>query len=109
MFYTNDTSPTKDLRYGHTVVGPIAEPVTQYSIRLTRGLMLRAPGPTDLVPNTDVIYVGLKSVTATGLVGSDLDGIPLLPGGAIELPVDDPSLIYAVSQTAGQDLCWMGI
>jgi len=109
MLYVCETSPSKDLKYGHTLVGPTPVQITPNSVNLVRGLLLRAPGPSDLVPNTDVIYVGLRTVTATGAPGSALDGIPVLPGGAIELPVDDPSLIYAVSQTPDQDLCWMGV
>jgi hypothetical protein len=109
MFEIKETSPTGDLKYGHTAVGPTPVPVTPNSVDLVRGLLLRAPGPNDLVPNTDVIYIGKKSVTASGAVGSATDGIPLLPGGAVELPVDDPSLVFAVCQTPNQDLCWMGV
>ncbi len=109
MFEVKETSPAQDLKYGHTTVGPTALPVTPNSVQLVRGILLRAPGPNDLVPNIDVIYVGLKSVTCSGSVGSATDGLPILPGGAVELPVDDPSKIYAISNTAGQDLAWMGV
>ena len=109
MFEVKETSPSGDLKYGHALVGPTAVKVTPNSVNLVRGLLLRAPGPNDLVPNVDVIYVGLKQVTCTGVPGSATDGIPVIPGGSIELPVEDPSMVYAVSQTAGQDLCWMGI
>jgi hypothetical protein len=109
MFEINETSPSGDLRYGHTAVGPTAVPVTPNSIQLVRGLLLRTPGPNDLVSNVDVVYIGLKSVTCSGAVGSPTDGTPLPPGSAIEIPVSDPSLIYAISPTAGQDLAWMGV
>jgi len=109
MFEVKETSPAGDLRYGHATVGPTATPLTPNSIQLVRGVLLRAPGPNDLVPNVDVIYVGLKSVTCSGAVGSATDGLPILPGGAVELPIDDPSLIYVISNTANQDLAWMGV
>jgi len=106
MLEVRETSPAKDLKHGHTIVGTIAVPVSLYSMPLVRGLMLRAPGPNDLNPNTDVIYVGLKSVTADA---SATGGMPLLPGSAIELPVDDPSLIYVISNSPSQDLAWLGV
>ncbi len=109
MFEIKETSPAGDLRYGHATVGTTAVPLTPNSIQLVRGVLIRAPGPNDLVPNVDVVYIGLKSVTCSGSVGSAMDGLPILPGGAVELPIDDPSLIYAVSQTASQDICWMGV
>ena len=109
MFEVKETSPAGDLRYGHVAVRATAVQITPNSIQLVRGILLRAPGPDDLVPNIDVIYVGLKSVTCSGSVGSATDGLPILPGGAVELPVDDPSKIYAISNTAGQDLAWMGV
>ncbi len=109
MMEVKETSPAGDLRYGHTTVGTIAKPVTPNSVKLVRGVLLRAPGPNDLTPNMDVIYVGLKSVTCTGDVGSQTDGLPIIPGGAVELPIDDPSLIYAISNTPSQDLAWMGL
>ncbi len=64
MFETKQTSPAGDLKRGHAVVGPIPVPMAPNSVCLVRGLLLRAPGRNDLTPNTDVIYVGLKSVTA---------------------------------------------
>jgi len=106
MFEVRETSPTNDLKFGHAVVGLTAVPVTPNKVELVRGLLLRAPGPNDLAPNTDVIYIGLKSVTPDS---SATGGMPLLPGSVMELPIDDPSQIYAVSLTANQDLAWMGI
>jgi hypothetical protein len=35
--------------------------------------------------------------------------MPILPGSAVELPVEDPSQVYAVSLSPGQDLAWMGV
>lgn len=109
MLEIKETSPSHELRYGHAAVGSTAVPLTPNSIKCVRGVLVRAPGPNDLVPNVDVVYVGLKSVTCDGAPGSATAGLPILPGGAIELPIDDPSLIYAISNTAGQDICWMGL
>lgn len=109
MLEVKETSPVGDLRYGHTTVGKTAAPLTPNSIKLVRGVLLRAPGPNDLTPNSDVVYVGLASVTCSGAVGSDTDGLPILPGGAVELPIDDPSMVYVVSNTDDQDICWMGV
>ncbi len=106
MFEVKETSPAKDLKYGHTAVGTTAVPITPNSVELVRGLLLRAPGPNDLTPNTDVVYIGHKQVTPDS---SATGGMPLLPGSVIELPIDDPSLIFAISLTEGQDLAWMGV
>jgi hypothetical protein len=109
MLEVKETSPSHELRYGHAAVGPTAVPLTPNSIKCVRGVLVRAPGPNDLVPNTDVCFIGLKSVTCTGAVGSATDGLPLLPGGAVELPIDDPSMVYVISNTANQDVAWMGL
>jgi hypothetical protein len=47
------------------------------------------------------VYVGDENVTTSS-------GFPILPGAAIELPVDDPSKIYVVSASP-QSLAWMGV
>jgi len=54
-----------------------------------------------------VVYVGRKCVTADLNPGTG--GMPLLPGCAIELPLEDPSQVYAVSLTPNQDVAWMGV
>jgi hypothetical protein len=106
MFEVKETSPAGDLKYGNTTVGTSAVQVSPNSVELVRGLLLRSPGAADSVPNTDIIYIGLASVTADS---SATGGMPLVPGGILELPVDDPSLIYAISGTPGQNLNWLGI
>jgi hypothetical protein len=52
--------------------------------KFSRGLLLRAPGAEDMVPNTDVIFIG-------GHCASPATGMPLIPGGVLDLPCDDPS------------------
>jgi hypothetical protein len=106
MWEVKETSPSTRLANGHTAVGTTPVPVSEVSQKFVRGLLLRAPGPNDPTPNTDVIWVGKKSVTAdTTATG----GMPLLPGSVLELPVEDPSQVYAVSGSDNQDLAWMGI
>jgi hypothetical protein len=107
MWEVKETSPSSALQHGHTVVGPVAVPLTPLSMKLVRGILLRAPGPNDLNPNTDVIFVGRKAVTADAAVGTG--GVPLLPGSSIDLPIEDPSQIYVISQSSNQDLAWMGV
>ena len=107
MWEVKETSPSSELRHGHAVVGTSPAPLTTLSMKFVRGILLRAPGPDDLTPNTDVVYIGCKSVTADSNAGTG--GMPILPGSAIELPVEDPSQVYAVSLSPGQDLAWMGV
>ncbi len=107
MWEVKETSPSQDLKYGHVVVGTTPVPLTALTLKLVRGLLLRAPGPNDLVPNIDVIYIGKAGVTADSNAGTG--GMPLLPGSVLELPVEDPSQVYAVSGSPNQDLAWMGV
>ena len=107
MWEVKETSPSRELRHGHTVVGAVAVPLTTIAAILTRGVLLRAPGPSDLVANTDIVFVGRKGVTADSNAGTG--GMPLLPGSVLELPLEDPSEIYVVSLSEGQDIAWMGV
>jgi len=98
-----ETSPTGSLNGGHTSVGLTAVPVCG-SFPLKRGIVLRCPGPSEVNGNTDIVWVGRQNMTAdSGPAG----GMPILPGTGIFLPIDDPSQLYVVSTTAGQDIAWM--
>jgi len=105
MMDIKETSPSNEMRHGHTVVGATAVPLTALSFKFNRGIVVRAPGSGDLFPNVDTVFLGGRNVTADF---SDTGGLPLIPGAAVELPFEDPSLIYAISQTEGQDLAWLG-
>jgi hypothetical protein len=107
MFEIKETSPAKDLHHGHTVVGTVPVVLTNLNFVLVRGVLLRAPGASDLVPNTDIVFVGRRNVTADYDPGTG--GLPLVPGAVMELPVDDPSQVYVVSGSPNQDVAWMGI
>lgn len=101
MEVVKETSPSKGLQYGHTVVG--VTPVQLcVSFRTTRGILLRCPGSSDPTPNTVCVWVGDSRVT----VGT---GMPLPPGQAIIIPIDDPSQLYLISTAASQDVAWMGV
>ena len=77
MLEVKETSPAGDLKYGNTTVGTDAVQVSPNSVTLVRGLLLRSPGAADPVPNTDVVHIGLGSVTADSTATG---GIPLVPG-----------------------------
>ena len=105
MMDIKETSPSNELRGGHTVVGAAVKPLTALSFKFNRGMVVRAPGPSDLYPNTDTVFIGGPHVTADF---SDTGGLPLIPGSAVELPFEDPSLIYVVSPSENQDVAWLG-
>lgn len=107
MWDIKETSPATELKHGHTVVGLAPVPLTTLSFRFVRGVRLRTPGPGDVTPNTAVIYVGRQGVTADYDPGTG--GMPLPPGSVLELAVDDPSQVFAVSTGENQDLAWMGV
>jgi hypothetical protein len=107
MWEIKETSPSSELQHGHTVVGLVPEPLTTMAAKFQRGVLVRTPGAGDLVPNTDIVFVGRKGVTADYNTGTG--GLPLLPGSAVELPVEDPSQLYVVSLSPNQDVAWMGV
>ena len=74
---------------------------------VTSVVALLVAGVVLVTRNTDVIFVGRKAVTADAAVGTG--GVPLLPGSSIDLPIEDPSQIYVISQSSNQDLAWMGV
>jgi hypothetical protein len=77
--------------------------------RITRGILVRAPGPSDDTPNTCVVYVGGPQVTADNNAGTG--GVPVPPGATISLPCRDPSLIFVVTKNGAstQDVSWLGV
>lgn len=100
-----DVAPVSDLINGHIVVGTAAVQLT-LSIRVSRGVLLRCPGAEDPVPNTDPVWVGRANVTADS---SATGGTPILPGGSLFIPVDDPGGVYVISTAPGQDVSWIGM
>ena len=102
-----ETIGTKELKWGHQVVGLTAVQLTSQQYNFEKGLFLRAPGASDPTPNTNCIWVGGAGVTADSDQGTG--GIPLAPGDSINLPVNDPTAVYLVSDIADQDIAWMGV
>jgi hypothetical protein len=107
MWEVKETSPSNELQHGHTVVGVVGAPLTTAPAKFNRGILVRTPGASDLTPNTDIVFIGRKGVTADYDPGTG--GMPLPPGSVMELPLEDPSQVYVISQSPDQDLAWMGV
>lgn len=106
MEVVKETSPSKGLQFGHTSVGVTAVKLCE-SFRANRGVLLRTPGSADPTPNTVCVWVGPSpNVKADS---SPQGGMPLPPGQAIVIPIDDPSQLYLISTSADQDVAWMGV
>jgi hypothetical protein len=102
-----ETVKTEELNHGHKAVGVTAVVLTSNTNKLVKGLLIRAPGDEDPTPNTNVVWVGTKKVTADSNEGTG--GMPLPPGESITLPVDDPSKVYVISDAASQEVAWTGV
>jgi len=108
VWEVKNTSEARDFKIGNTVAGQdVGVRLTPLTFKFVRGVIIRAPGSQDLVPNTDIVFVSTNPNVTAG-TNLDLDGIPVLPGGAIELPIEEPDKVYVVSQSAGQKVCWFG-
>ena len=104
---TRETVDPKGLRWGHKVVGATAVKLTTKEYGFFKGLLLRTPGSDDGTPNTNFIWVGGSGVTADS--NAETGGMPLAPGDSINLPVNDPTEIYVISDAASQEIAWMGV
>lgn len=102
---TKETVPA--LAHGHVTVGTspvrVAARIDQ---KVFKGILIRAPGASDDTPNTEVIYVGINS-SVTADYDSETGGMPLTPGTSLFVPVENPSTLWAISTSGGQDLAWM--
>jgi len=59
-----------------------------------KGLLVKAPGPTDDAPNTASVFIGNgASVSADQ---TDAGGFPLAPGESVTLPLDSIDRLYAI-------------
>ncbi len=104
MDIDRETTPSGELKNGHTVVGATTSPLTPLSFKGYRGVLVYAPGNADPTPNTAPVWVGRAAVTADSEVGTG--GMPLVPGASLFIPVDDPSKLYVISTVADQDIAW---
>jgi len=102
-----DTVRTQELQHGHITAGVAITKLTELDFPLLKGVLLRAPGNADPTPNTNMVWVGGAAVTADSDSGTG--GVPIGPGESIILPVDNPSLLYVISDAADQDLAWLGV
>jgi hypothetical protein len=107
MWEIKETSPNSAFQHGHAVAGATPQPLTPNPTKFVRGILLRTPGAGDLVPNTDVVFVGRKCVTPDNNAGTG--GMPLPPGSVLELPLEDASEVYVTSLSEGQDVAWLGV
>lgn len=99
MFIVKET--VKEIQYGQIAVGVTAVRVVDTDKPFTRGILLRAAGVNDPVPNTNVIWVGGSTVTSS-------DGMPIAPGEALTVPLAHGKDLYAISTLADQKLAWLG-
>jgi hypothetical protein len=70
-----------------------------------KGVLLRAPGNSDPIPNTAPVYIGGKNVTING---ETTGGMALLPGESMFLPMSRPSALFVIT-TGEQKIQWIGI
>jgi hypothetical protein len=66
-----------------------------------KGVLIKAPGPTDDTPNTLSVFIGGANVTADQ---ATTGGFPLAPGESITLPIELVDGIYAIATGANQKL-----
>lgn len=71
-----------------------------------KGILLRAPGSGDPVPNVVPVWVGGGGVTAdTTATG----GMPICPGETLFIPLENLALLYMISTQANQRLAWLAM
>jgi len=95
------------LDFGHCRVGMTARRLTDESSPCMKGVLIRAPGSVDPTPNTVCIWVGDARVVASS--DEDRGGMPVPPGEALFVPIDDPYRLWVISTVADQDVAWMAM
>ncbi len=95
------------LAFGHCPVGITARRLTDTPTPCQKGVLVRAPGSVDPTPNTACVWVGDSRVLASS--DQQRGGMPVPPGEALFVPIDDPNRLWAVSTADNQDLAWMAI
>jgi archaellum component FlaF (FlaF/FlaG flagellin family) len=92
----------KKFNNGQVTVGANAVQVIEIGARFVKGILLRCPGDNDAVPNTLGVWVGDKNVTTS-------DGMVILPGESMTVPIEGGEDLYAISTGANQVLAWMAM
>jgi len=95
-----------EVHHSHRTVGTSAVRLTTLAFPLLKGLLMRAPGVADPVPNVGCVFVGGAGVTADT---SASGGLPIPPGEILFLPIDDPSKVWVISTQAAQDIGWISM
>ncbi len=98
---TKSTTPARNLYHGQVTVSTTPVKLCE-KFETNKGVLLRAPGRNDPTPNTQPVWVG-------GLHVTPQSGMPIVPGAALVLPVDDPGQLYVISTTSDQLIAYMGI
>lgn len=97
------------LSHGHKSVG--ISVVQLYAFALTspanKGVLLRCPGAGDATPNTVEVWVGGPAVTGDSNESSG--GMPIAPGEALFIPIEEPSHLYVIAGAVSQDIAWMAL
>ena len=98
------------LRHGHQVASTtrIQLAVNKLSFPASKGILIRCPGPNDPAgANTVEVWIGGPQVTAD--IDETTGGMPIAPGEAIFIPLEEPSLLFVISSAAAQDIAWIAM
>lgn len=90
-----DVRLTNSTVHGQTTVGTSVVQLTSTRQPLVAGMTVKA-----LAANTGKVYVGITGVT-TG------NGYELSAGNSVTIRCGEPDDLYAISDTAGQKVCWV--
>jgi len=89
-----------DFSHGRTVVSQTAIQVITGGIgAVKKGVQIKR-GPK----GKGTVYIGKAGVTAGDTVATD--GMPIQAGEGVFLPIDDPTLVYAIGTDNNLDLFW---
>lgn len=89
---------TNNMVNGQTTVGTSVVQLTTDTSQLVAGVVVKA-----LAANTGKIYVGKSS---SGTPVSAANGFELSAGQSATFRVTQPADLWAISDTAGQTVCW---
>jgi hypothetical protein len=100
-----DKETVSDLYHGVTVVGTQRTFLTDKAPKAYKGVLLRCPGSTDDGGGNSVsVYVGGRGVTADKNASG---GIPITPGTAMFVPIEDASRLFVIATANNQHIAWM--
>lgn len=97
----------REFVHGHQTAGTTRTRLTDLGFTVNKGVLLRCPGTNDPVPNDDPVWVGGAGVTADSTQGTG--GVPIMPGDAMFIPVEQPMLLWVVTNNSDQDIAWLGV